>query len=49
MSVSTNNIIEIWDKKKYEEEVNPSSEHFEALAERVMGSMGNKTDNDELS
>ena len=49
MSVSTNNIIEIWDKKKYEEAVNLTSDDFENLAERVMGSMGNKTENDELS
>ena len=49
MTVSNNNIIEIWDKKKYEEVVNLPSADMEALAERVMGSMGNKTENDELS
>jgi MraZ protein len=49
MNVSTNNIIEIWDKAKYEEAVNLDSTEMESLAERVMGSMGNKSDNDELS
>lgn len=49
MNVTTNSIIEIWDKKKYEEAVNLESNDFEDLAERVMGSMGNKSENDEVS
>jgi MraZ protein len=49
MNVTNNNIIEIWDKVKYEEAVNLESGYMEGLAERVMGSMGNKTDHDELS
>jgi MraZ protein len=49
MSVTNNHIIEIWDKKKYEEVVTMPPDKFEGLAERVMGSMGNKTGNDELS
>jgi MraZ protein len=49
MNVTNNNIIEIWDKKKYEEAVNLPNDHFEALAERVMGSMGNKQEDDQVS
>jgi DNA-binding transcriptional regulator/RsmH inhibitor MraZ len=46
MSVTSNNIIEIWDKKKYEDAVNIPNEDFENLAERVMGSLGNKEEGD---
>jgi MraZ protein len=49
MNVTNNNIIEIWDKKKYEEAVNLPNDEFEGLAERVMGTMGNKGENDQLS
>jgi MraZ protein len=49
MTVTNNNIIEIWDKKKYEDAVNMPNEKFEALAERVMGSMGNKAEDDQVS
>ncbi len=49
MNVTNNNIIEIWDKTKYEEAVNLDSGYVEGLAERVMGAMGNKTGDDELS
>lgn len=33
------NIIEIWDKEKYEESIAASMEDFSALAEEVMGSI----------
>ena len=46
MTVTSNNIIEIWDKKKYEDVVNIPNNDFEALAERVMGSLGNKEEGD---
>lgn len=49
MSVTSNNIIEIWDKKKYEDSVNMPNDDFENLAERVMGSMGNKADEGDVS
>jgi MraZ protein len=49
MTVTNNNVIEIWDKKKYDEAVNLPNDQFEALAERVMGSMGNKPENDGIS
>ena len=49
MSVTSNNIIEIWDKKKYEDAVNIPNTEFENLAERVMGSLGNKEEGNELS
>jgi MraZ protein len=50
MLATSKNIIEIWDKAKYEAEVTLPSDEFEGLAEDVMGSMGNEqTENDELS
>lgn len=49
MSVTSNNIIEIWDKKKYEDAVNIPNEDFENLAERVMGSLGNKEEGSDVS
>ncbi len=49
MIVTLNNIIEIWDKKKYEDVVNIPNEDFENLAERVMGSLGNKEDSNDVS
>ncbi|MFI5151201.1 MAG: division/cell wall cluster transcriptional repressor MraZ [Bacteroidia bacterium] len=49
MTVTNNNVIEIWDKKKYDEAVNMPNDKFEALAERVMGSMGNKPEDDGIS
>ncbi|MCF6351068.1 MAG: division/cell wall cluster transcriptional repressor MraZ [Flavobacteriaceae bacterium] len=38
------NIIEIWDKKKYEKAINDATDDFANLAEEVMGN----TENDEL-
>jgi MraZ protein len=49
MTVTNNNVIEIWDKKKYDEAVNMPNDKFEALAERVMGSMGNKPEDGGIS
>lgn len=44
------NMIEIWDKEKYEQAINDPGIDFGSLAEEVMGSMGNKEpDFDELS
>ena len=43
---SSVNMIEIWDKDKYEEVVNKSLEDFGSLAEEVMG---NQTHSDGLS
>ncbi|MCK5824460.1 MAG: division/cell wall cluster transcriptional repressor MraZ [Ichthyobacteriaceae bacterium] len=37
LSVTINNIIEVWDKDKYEEVVNNSEDDFGDLAEDVMG------------
>lgn len=42
------NMIEIWDKDRYEQAINDSSVDFGSLAEDVMGSMGNKTDDVDL-
>ncbi|TND09217.1 MAG: MraZ protein [Bacteroidetes bacterium] len=42
------NMIEIWDKDKYEQTINDPNIDFGALAEEVMGSMGNKGDDVEL-
>lgn len=42
------NMIEIWDKDKYEQTINDPNVDFGALAEEVMGSMGNKGDDVEL-
>jgi len=42
------NMIEIWDKDKYEQTINDPNIDFGALAEEVMGSMGNKQDDVEL-
>lgn len=43
------NMIEIWDKEKYENAINDPAIDFGSLAEDVMGSMGNKeADIDEL-
>lgn len=42
------NMIEIWDKDKYEQAINDPNIDFGALAEEVMGSMGNKADDVEL-
>lgn len=49
MNVTSNNIIEIWDKKKYEDAVNIPNDDFEQLAERVMGSLGNKEEGNDVS
>jgi MraZ protein len=38
------NVIEIWDKNGYENAINDPAVDFGALAEDVMGSMGNKAD-----
>jgi MraZ protein len=38
------NMIEIWDKDRYELAINDPSVDFGSLAEDVMGSMGNKSD-----
>lgn len=38
------NMIEIWDKDRYESAINDPSVDFGSLAEDVMGSMGNKSD-----
>ncbi|MDO5607243.1 MAG: division/cell wall cluster transcriptional repressor MraZ [Capnocytophaga sp.] len=38
---ATGNRVEIWDKDQYEKAVYSTPEDFSALAERVMGSMGN--------
>ena len=37
------------DKKKYEDAVNIPNEDFENLAERVMGSLGNKEEGSDVS
>lgn len=42
------NMIEIWDKDKYEQTINDPNIDFGSLAEEVMGSMGNKGDDVEL-
>jgi MraZ protein len=42
------NMIEIWDKDRYEQAINDPSVDFGSLAEDVMGSMGNKSDDVEL-
>lgn len=42
------NMIEIWDKDKYEQTINDPNVDFGSLAEEVMGSMGNKGDDVEL-
>ncbi|HLG03537.1 MAG TPA: division/cell wall cluster transcriptional repressor MraZ [Bacteroidia bacterium] len=42
------NMIEIWDKDRYENAINDPSVDFGALAEEVMGSMGNKEQNADL-
>lgn len=42
------NMIEIWDKDKYEQTINDPNVDFGALAEEVMGSMGNREDDVEL-
>lgn len=42
------NMIEIWDKDRYEQAINDPSVDFGSLAEDVMGSMGNKTDDVDL-
>jgi MraZ protein len=42
---SSVNIIEIWDKEKYEKAIDDAADDFASLAEEVMG----KTDVDELS
>lgn len=38
---ATGNRVEIWDKESYEKAVYSSAEDFSALAEKVMGSLGN--------
>ena len=43
---SVGNIIEIWDKEKYENTVNDSSIDFGSLAEEVMGSNNKSKDNE---
>ncbi|MCK6640176.1 MAG: division/cell wall cluster transcriptional repressor MraZ [Bacteroidia bacterium] len=42
------NMIEIWDKDRYEQAINDPSVDFGSLAEDVMGSMGNKSDDVDL-
>jgi MraZ protein len=42
------NMIEIWDKDRYEQAINDPSIDFGDLAEEVMGSMGNRNDDVEL-
>lgn len=42
---SSVNIIEIWDKEKYENAIENAAENFSDLAEEVMGNTGG----DELS
>lgn len=42
------NIIEIWDKDRYEKTINDASIDFGSLAEEVMGVMGNKGEDVEL-
>lgn len=42
------NMIEIWDKDRYEQAINDPSVDFGNLAEDVMGSMGNKSDDVDL-
>ncbi|MBI3512353.1 MAG: division/cell wall cluster transcriptional repressor MraZ [Bacteroidetes bacterium] len=42
------NMIEIWDKDQYEQAINDPSIDFGALAEDVMGSMGNKAEDVDL-
>jgi MraZ protein len=43
------NMIEIWDKDRYEQAINDPSVDFGDLAEDVMGSMGNRNDDVDLS
>ena len=40
LTVTVNNIIELWDKNSYEEVINNSDEDFGDLAEDVMGDIG---------
>jgi MraZ protein len=42
------NMIEIWDKDRYEQTINDPSVDFGSLAEDVMGSMGNKGEDVDL-
>lgn len=49
LTATGTNMIEIWDKKKYEEVIDNPSTDFETLAEKVMGSLGNKSDDDRIS
>jgi MraZ protein len=42
------NMIEIWDKDRYEQAINDPAIDFGDLAEDVMGSMGNRNDDVEL-
>lgn len=42
------NMIEIWDKDRYEQAINDPSIDFGDLAEDVMGSMGNRNDDVDL-
>jgi MraZ protein len=42
------NMIEIWDKDRYEQAINDPSVDFGSLAEEVMGSMGNKGEDVDL-
>ena len=43
------NVIEIWDKSQYEEAVKKSLKNFGALAEEVMGSQPNISNDNEVS
>jgi MraZ protein len=42
------NMIEIWDKDKYEQTINDPNVDFGSLAEEVMGNMGNKGEDVDL-
>lgn len=42
------NMIEIWDKDRYEQAINDPGVDFGSLAEEVMGSMGNKGEDVDL-
>lgn len=42
------NMIEIWDKDRYEQAINDPAVDFGSLAEEVMGSMGNKGEDVDL-
>jgi MraZ protein len=43
------NMIEIWDKDRYEQAINDPSIDFGDLAEEVMGNMGNRNEDVDLS